>query len=176
MDYKNQSGNQPDPGQAFFTPGAGDVSPLNNNVEPENNLDLTNTSASWSAPESVEPIREALNPQEITSPGDILNTPIPDTEMKNGLGETIDVDLPPAMQALPSETPEVLPAAVFDEKLIRTEGDSIDKKALPEINKAISELEKTGNTADFYTTVRGDKDNPGMLGSNLKNSYNRELK
>ena len=181
MDYKNQSGNQPDSGQAFFTPGAGDASPLNNNVEPENNLDLTNTSASWSAPESVEPIKEALNPQEITPPGDILNTPMPDTKMKNGLGETIEADLPPAaMQASPpNPTPEVLPVAAFNEELICTKGDSIDKKALPEINNAINKLEKTGDTADFYTTVRGDKDNPkdnpGMLGVNLNNSYGRKL-
>lgn len=178
MDYKNQSGNQPDPGQAFFTPGAGDVSPLKNNVEPENNLDLTNTSTSWPASESVEPIKEALNPQEITPPGDMLNTPMPDIEMKNGLGETIDADLPPAaMQASPpNPTPKVLPVAAFDEKLIRTEGDSIDREALPEIDRAINNLGKTGNTADFYTTVRGDNDKPGMLGSNLENSYGRKLK
>ena len=172
MDYKNQSGNQPE--QPFFTPGAGNASPLNNNVEAENNLDLTNTAASWSSPESVEQAQGALSPEGITSSGDILNTPLPD-EIKNGLGETIDADLPPTMQALPQNpTPEA--SSVFNEKLIRTEGDSIDKKALPEIAKAIDVLDKTGNTADFYTTVRGDKDNPGMLGSNLKNSYNRELK
>ena len=171
MDYKNQSGNQSDPGQAFFTPGAGDVSPLDNNVEPENNLDLTNTSTSWSASESVEPIKEALTPQEITPSGDILDAPLPDTE---SLSETIDAVLPPDMQALPPDSTSA-PVPVFDEKLIHTEGDSINKRALPEINNAISKLEKTGNTADFYTTVRGDKDNPGMLGSNLKNSYNREL-
>ena len=174
MDYKNQSGNQPDPGQAFFTPGAGDVS------SPDDNLDLT--SASWPASESVEPIKEALNPQEITPPGDMLNTPMPDTEMKNGLGETIDADLPPAaMQASPpNPTPEVLPVAAFNEELICTKGDSIDKRALPEIDKAIGNLGITGDTADFYKTVRGDKDNPkdnpGMFGINLERSYGREIK
>ena len=167
MDYKNQSGNQPDPGQAFFTPGAGEVS------SPDDDLDLT--SASWPAPESVKPIKEALNHQEITPPGDILNTPIPDTEMKNGLGEAIDDVLPPAaMQNLPpSPTPEVLQTAVFNEKLIYTKGDRINQGALSEINNAIDNLGRTGDTAGFYTTVRGDENNLGMLGKNLKYSYDR---
>ena len=175
MDYKNQG--QKVQEQSFFTAGAGNASPTDNNFESENNLDLTNQLASWSAEQSIMQPGEFPITQPNTVPGDILTAPTSSVEATSGLGETIDADLPPTMQALPIEpTPVELP--VFDEKLIRTDGDHINKKALPEINHAIDKLEKTGNAADFYTSVRGDREDPqktpGMLGANMK-SFNEEI-
>ena len=172
MDYQDAKKSQE---QAFFTAGAGSTSFADNTFDSENNLDLTTKgAASWS-PESPEQRQELVANKTGTMHEDVANILTDKIDTSGKLGETIDVDLPPTMQALPADpAPSTLP--VFNEGLIRTDGDHIDKKALPEINSAIEKLNQTGNTADFYTTIRGDKDHPGMLGSNLKNSYNRELK
>ncbi|MBR3264255.1 hypothetical protein IKF94_03460 [Candidatus Saccharibacteria bacterium] len=172
MDYKNQ-GQQGSQEQAFFTAGAGSISPDKNSFGAENNLDLSNQTASWSTETTEQPQELTANQTDTTT-----NETLSDQKSNNGLGETIDADLPPTMQALSTDSAPANPP-VFNEKLILTRGDRIDKKALQETYKTIDKLEKDKNTADFYYLVRGDKnnpeDNPGLLGSNLDNSFNRKI-
>ena len=167
MDYKNQ-GQGSRQKQAFFTAGAGSTPLDKNNFGPEN---LNSTT--WSA-EAPKRFQESAEDQKGNDPSNIPNAMPPNTEATSDLGESIDAILPPNMQALPVE-PTPIDTPVFNEKLILTKGDRIYKKALPEINHLITNFNRTGNAAGFYALVRGDKDHPGMVGSNLKNSYNREL-
>ena len=174
--------------QAFFTAGVGDLPEDQNTFEAENNLNLDNTDASWA------PSRDPRNlgsraifsapeptPQEIIGP-----TEAPEEAMtlveKPEL--STDVELaPPEMIGLPEipsmnvETPVLNPVkdVPFDEKAIKTEGDHVSHATLIEINKTIDKLNHTGNAADFYAAIRGDKDNPGMVRNNLKNSFGRDV-
>jgi hypothetical protein len=73
----------------------------------------------------------------------------------------------------PDAMPNVIP--VFDPKLIRTEGDKISRATLVEVEKTEAKFYQTGDTAEFYASIRGDENNPGMVRNNLKNSFNREV-
>ena len=168
MDYKNQDGSFGDSGQAFFTAGVGNTSSSENSFEPENNLDLTNDAASWGT-NSMEHTRRAIGNQAISSMGE-ADAPFGEAGPSDEMGKVIDIDLPPTAQPEAPEPSNVVP---FDSHRIRTKGDHIDRGALVEINHVIREFNQTNNAADFYTEVRGSKDQPGMLDSNLENSYGR---
>lgn len=174
MDYKSRNRDAGNLEQDFFTAGAGNVSPLENSFEPENNLDLSNNATSW-APNSVERHHQSVGNRAVISAENIPDSPRQfQADDQTKIGEIIDIDLPPiAEPSLPE--PEATSAPIFNEKLIRTDGDRINKGALFEIDHAIKKFSQTGNAADFYAEVRGTSDKPGMLGSHLKNSYNREL-
>ncbi len=170
MDYKNQGQNVQ--GQPFFTAGAGEISPAANNFEPENNLNLTNESTSWSA-ESVGRSQESSANQISTNPEAILDAPLPSAG--NGLGETIDIDLPPTMQVLPEDTTPIIEAAL-NIKSIRVDGDHISKEALTEAYSAEAKIRKDHNAAEFNARIRGtSKDDPGLLGTIRKNSFGEEV-
>lgn len=71
------------------------------------------------------------------------------------------------LQATP-EQPEFT-SKIPDTASIKTTGDYLDKASLAVIDKAIEELDQTGNLDNFYDEVRN------MTEVNLNNSFNRKL-
>ena len=174
MDYGHKG--QSDYTQPFFTAGVGVESPFQNTTEPENNLDLTNQH-SWSEDQSFQSIgnkaitlpndipdnSEQLSNQEVLSPSVPIN-------------ETVNASLPPGM--IMNNAPEASdfsPVESYDSKIIRTKGEHLTKDTVAEIDHQITKLKQTGNVSDFYTSIRGNQNTPGMMRQNLKNSYNREV-
>lgn len=105
MDY-GQTQKQPEVPQDFFTVGAGTNSEDINNVNPEDNLDLTNDQASW------EPQFMQMPPDNITEPiRNIETPPIPDTTSMESVHNSQDT-IDSAKQGVPSldstkNTPEL---------------------------------------------------------------------
>ena len=60
----------------------------------------------------------------------------------------------------------------FNTAKIKTTGDRLEKSTIPEIDRAINELNQTGNLNNFYDEIRGEG---GMTDANLNNSFNRKL-
>lgn len=170
--------------QPFFTAGQGNDMPERNDFEPENNLDLSNKASTWgitnyqSAPQAAnsvntqEPIhvtQEAITvSQETTLQNSTENTSETIPKMPSNLPDFV-LDAPGPIDAFESKNIN------FSEHSIRTEGDHLNKAAVQEVEAAISTLDSTGNVADFYSAIRGDAKHPGMMQTNLKNSFNREV-
>lgn len=171
MDYTSKGQTVYEP-KDFFTPGVGDIPVSQNTFEAENNLDLTNNQASWNQGETYQNARNLGN-TAISTP-DTLGHKEQDY-LQPQSHETVEVTTPPNIRLSDEITEGATNVVHFDPKLIRTDGDRIEKSALAEVDNVISELNQTGNAADFYATVRGDDSHPGMVRANLKNSYNREV-
>lgn len=58
---------------------------------------------------------------------------------------------------------------------IKTTGDKLEKSTIPEVDNIINELNQTGNLNNFYDEIRGTDEKPGMMETNLENSYGRKL-
>lgn len=89
---------------------------------------------------------------------------------KERLG-VIEPTMPPTMseetQTQSSLKTDIIEASL-DKTALNTEG-RLESAGVKEIDKAISELNRTGNVADFYETARD------AMETNLNNSYNRKL-
>lgn len=171
MDYtrKGQSVYEP---KDFFTSGVGDIPANQNTFESENNLDLTNNQTSWDQGEIRQNVRSIGN-TAISTP-EVLKSGEQDY-LEYQPHEMVEVIAPPNMEPSDAIIKDAISAVHFDPKLIRTDGDRIGKTALTEVDNVIQGLNQTGDAADFYATVRGDNNHPGMVRANLKNSYNREV-
>ena len=169
MDY-NQKGQLTNEPNSFFTSGVGNIPADQNIYEKENNLDLTNNQAPWNTnvipPENIRAIgNRAISSSEGFIESRVENQP---PEEKTESVTTIDTFAPSTLN-------DTIEKISFNASLIRTDGDRINKSAISEVDDVVSKLAQTGNTADFYATVRGDEKHPGMVRANLKNSYNREV-
>ena len=169
MDYSQKGLPTTEPND-FFTSGVGDIPADQNIYEKENNLDLTSNQSIWNNSKiSGESVRNLGN-MAISSSESL-------TELRGGgqlLKEMVEPMASPAVST-PSVPNDIMEKISFDASLIRTDGDRINKSAIKEVGSVISEFTNTGNAADFYATVRGDDEHPGMVRVNLKNSYNREV-
>ena len=170
MDY-GQKG-QPSDEPQFFTAGVGDIPADQNLYGAEDNLDLTNETISWAPDRDARSLgNKAIFSTKESAPQDGVIS-------SEQLHEMVDLAPPPGFPTSNLDSSDVAPAPTaisFNPKLIRTDGDRISRTAILEVNNVISKLSQTGNAADFYASVRGDADHPGMVRSNLKNSYNREV-
>ena len=162
MDY-SQKGQPLKTDQGFFTPGVGNTPENQNIFEPEDNLNLNN----W----SLERDHRNIGSKVIGSPENLgKDRELPDIPQEKVAQEELGEI---AAELVPPEITPSVPA--FNPNLIRTEGDRINGATLSEIDHVESKLKQTGNAADFYATIRGDDNNPGMMRGNLKNSFNREV-
>lgn len=168
MDYGQKQST--DGSQAFFTAGVGNLAAEKNTYEAENNLDLTNDTTSWAPERDLRNIgnKAIFSPEEIQNPEEKTGTKNPANP-----GEMIEMVAPPGVDL--TEKIDTKNPIAFDPKLIRTDGDHINRRTISEVNHTIAEFNQTGNAADFYAAIRGDDNNPGMVRNNLKNSYNREV-
>ena len=175
MDYghNEQSGSN----QPFFTAGVGTESPSQNTIESENNLDLTNQH-SWLENQSLQNIGN----KAITSPNDIAESTgqaiSQEALHQSGpASETISVSLPPDITMNNTTDFNGLSPTTesYNPNNIRTKGEHLSSDTVAEIDHQITKLNQTGNVSDFYTSIRGSQNIPGMMRQNLKNSYNREV-
>ncbi|MBO4276662.1 hypothetical protein J5868_03110 [Candidatus Saccharibacteria bacterium] len=169
MDYsqKGQLANEP---SSFFTPGVGNIPANQNTYEEENNLDLTNDQTPWNVDKASSENIRAIGNRAISSSENIAES----RAESQPLGEMIESVVPQDMVTSPASE-NIIEKISYDASLIRTDGDRINKSAISEVSSVISEFNQTGSTANFYATVRGDDEHPGMVRANLKNSYNREV-
>lgn len=145
----------------FFVPTTDDVS-ANQGIESNGNINLSSNEVNWTPERDNRSIgnKAIISGEEVPKPDAIEILPPPEppiaevNEQKKESPETAEV-----LTEIP----------VFDEKLIRTDGDRIARSALVEIEKAEEKLNQTGNVSDFYEEVRN------MMEKNLENSYNRKL-
>ena len=163
MDYSQKGQTN---SQAFFTAGVGDTP-----VEQNNTGESLNTS-SWSPdfelPDNSREIGgRAIQLSKERAEIEAASKQLMEEELKKAA-----VLLQPQAPA-PEAMPNVIP--VFDPKMIRTEGDKISRETLVEVGKTEAKFYQTGDTAEFYASIRGDENNPGMVRNNLKNSFNREV-
>lgn len=167
MDYGQTKKSQND--QGFFTAGVGNLPEDQNTFEAENNLNLSNDMASWSPERDTRSFGNRVISSTTEAPLDAELIP------KEGPLEAPDLTPPPMMgDPVPAALEGIKPLP-FDERAIRTEGDHISSRTLAEIHRTINVLNETGNIADFYSAIRGDENNAGMVRNNLKNSYGREV-
>lgn len=181
MDYgqhgqssQNGQGGQLVASQAFFTAGQGSNNQELNNYEPENNLDLTNTTTNWGIVTPAEHDRRAIGSHAIfssdsesvakeeTKESGFTDTGQFNTSPKLGEIITMNAPLPPASST--TSTPTSTPS-----EHIYTRGDHLNDAGVAAVNEAINKLSQTGNIVDFYTEVRN------MMEGNLKNSFNRKV-
>lgn len=189
MDYGRNSQFSGDNNQPFFTAGAGNVSPNANYFESENNLDLTNQN-SWSQAQNYQGYQNQHDYRDYRGIGSRAIMPSEVIETRPAFSEQGTDPNTPAAPESPSPDPFMPPNApaldaplpsqpeaepTHHHHLIHADGDHISKTAIAEINQAIAKLSQTDNVSDFYATIRGGKDTPGMLQDYLKNSYNREV-
>ena len=181
MDYGQGSQFAGSDNQPFFTAGTGNISPSQNYFESAENLDLTNPS-SWNRPRDYREIgnRAFMSPNDLQdsteetlsqqgqSHNQAPHMDTPPTDYQN------NHEITPTMPPMASTTSEKTPTT-YDKQSIRSDGDRISSHTIVEIKQAISKLSQTDDVADFYVTIRGSKDSPGMLQDYLKNSYNREV-
>ena len=156
----------------FFTFGAGTNAENVNNVEPENNLDLTNTATEWELPMPDRDNREIGN-RAIAS-AESLNIPSePAANPQEDLSAQIEaitdnkaeqVSINPAIIQKNNDT--TIPQ--IEEPNIKTD-KFLSKEGIAAIDKAKAELDQTGDMASFYCEARD------MMEVNLENSYNRKL-
>ena len=185
MDYGQpiQQPTQPT-GPEFFTSGVGTNDEGINNVQSENNLDLSNTQANWGAiPErdrqsighqtinSVMP--EQLNPYTSNHSESINQTSVPSEIVMPS-----EKMLPPTPIGYASLEPPIIEEAKGEAKdEVQQEPSIKDIKTTERlsddgvkvVDHAVSEFNQNGNAADFYDKVRE------MMETNLENSYNRKL-
>ena len=83
------------------------------------------------------------------------------------LGQITSVEQP--------QTTTKQPTQKYNPVNIKTTGDKLEKSTIPEIDNTITELNQTGNLSNFYDEIRGSDEKPGMMETNLKNSYGRKL-
>lgn len=185
MDNGHPKGNIENP---YFTAGVG-------NISPDVNGDLGNSIDK----EDWERSLEISAPVGMPAPEQITNTEIANTE-DAGLysAENITPDSP-APKAQENQTIKTLenpyelgqitpmgapvdpsnPALAKPQKYnpvnIRTTGDYLEKSTIPEIDNIIEELSQTGDLNNFYDEIRGTDEKPGMMETNLQNSFNRKL-
>lgn len=169
MDY-GQKGQSKDTDPAFFTAGVGNIPAEQNTFEAENNLDLTNQADTWAPERNHQTIGSRAMNLSRQSESHITRE-----ELEERFRDVIDLAPPP------TPAPEVEGAAqpvttTFSVTDIRTEGDHINSAAIREVDSTLLKLSQTGNISDFYATIRGDDNHPGMVRANLKNSFNREVK
>lgn len=185
MDYGRNSQFTGNNNQPFFTAGAGSISPNANYFESENNLDLTNQ-VSWDQAQDYRNHRDyrgignrAIMPPGVTEaqPDFSEQATNPNSPLPIG-NESLGVDplMPPNISAPDMTLPgQAVAEPTHQHHLIHADSDHISKSTVEEVNQAIARLSQTDNAADFYATIRGSKDAPGMLQDYLKNSYNREV-
>ncbi|MBO7718230.1 hypothetical protein J6S37_01905 [Candidatus Saccharibacteria bacterium] len=170
MDY-GQPTNQDDRSNPFFTTGAGTNRETVNTFQSENNLDLSNNQADWSAPlerdhRSIG--NKAMGAPETSPDQENVNSEVPDL---TNMGKVISLDAS-RRDYNPKENPstaEVAEQAIsFDRKKIKT-GETLEEAGVQEVQNVINKLNQDGNVADFYDTARD------MMEANLYNSYKRKL-
>ena len=169
MDYSQKGQLTNEPG-SFFTPGVGNIPANQNTYEKENNLDLTNDQTPWNVDKASSENIRAIGNRAISSSENIT-----DSRAESQPLEEIIESVAPQDMVTPPVSENIIEKISYDASLIRTDGDRINKSAISEVSSVISEFNQTGNTANFYATVRGDDEHPGMVRANLKNSYNREV-
>ncbi|MBR5046111.1 hypothetical protein IKX73_00550 [Candidatus Saccharibacteria bacterium] len=159
MDNGQKGQNSNDNG--FFAPGT-DGTPISQGIESNNNANFSSDEVNWTPERDNRSIgnKAIFSGEEVPKSDAIEILPPPEPPVED-VGDPKQE--PSESTELPTETP------VFDEKLIRTDGDRIARSALVEIEKAEEKLNQTGNVSDFYEEARN------MMEKNLENSYNRKL-
>lgn len=167
MDY-GQPVNTPNQ-EPFFTAGAGNA-PETVNTDKSNSLtseayiaerdpknlgNVAIASSSEQAPTTTE------LPPENQSPNEMPN--------KQGLGQIINLEMPPGSEQTPEDNTEKAPT--FDRASIST-SKKLSRAGLRAIDSVTSKLSKDGDVYDFYEEIRGEN---GLVEANLENSYNRKL-
>ena len=144
---------------------------FSSNPDMDDNLNLEN----WQ-----ESLKEAVpagmpTPEELGTSEDIATTE------DAGLYSAETLNTPDASelgQITPIEQPKTVTENLpqnYNPVNIKTTGDKLEKSTIPEIDNIITELNQTGNLSNFYDEIRGTDEKPGMMETNLKNSYNRKL-
>lgn len=166
MDYgQNPQSVNPESEQAFFTAGAGVNSESANNVNPENNLDLTNQAINWNettvAKHQNLGNRAIFSPESPESPKSLEEN----EKVPTGLGEVVNLEMPPSFEPLAQAQPDLAtPKAPFERKAIRTT-EKLEPSGIREVDNIINKLSQDGDAATFYTSARD------MMEANMENSY-----
>lgn len=183
MDNGHPKGNTENP---YFTAGEGIFSP-EINPDLENSIDK----------EDWERSLEISTPAGMPAPEQIANTEIANTE---DAGLYSAEELPSAdsqkvdEQAVrtpenPYELGQITPIGHAglnqstlleglqndDSGTIRIEGDRMNKSGIEKIDNAIEKLDQDHQLSPFYDEIRGTDKEPGMVGTTLQNSFNREI-
>ena len=172
------SGSDPED-QAFFTPGVGNESPENNDIEPEINLDEENWQKSLeiSAPAGL-PTPEELaaktvsKTETIESPAENSTDSATDTDNYTPVSPTLEPAKEPVLgHVTPVEAKKTSQdvAKPYNPANIKTEGDYLDKNSLAEIEKLEDKLSQDGDLNSFYDLTRD------LTEVNLDNSFSRKL-
>ena len=169
MDYgQNQQTVNSESEQVFFTTGAGVNSESVNNVNPEDNLDLTNRTAHWGEVNAVK--HREIGNRAIFPTDEIAGDSADATDAERSpttLGEIVNLEMPPSIEPLVQN--QTMPADVqsssaFMRDSIRTT-EKLDPSGIKEVDRIISKLNQDGDVASFYTAARD------MMEANMENSY-----
>lgn len=157
----NQGQNGQDNTQPFFTPGQGNDSADINRFEAENNLDLTNPSASWQPAREKAPDQignAAINAPDLPNNNQENLSPIQtEANTENTLNNVGPNNITPAnetAQAAQNQPQEnIKPEEVATEEYhIQSVGDSLDKETMHEVQKKITEFKK-GDIENGYDKI-----------------------
>lgn len=126
-------------------------------------------------PQSSQPANAQPNqPNHPSQPNQYANlemppgVPTPENLSNSGVKIETLGNSPKNSRKTPSDADILNQALSVDLDAIKTE-DQLDPRAVETVDKAIHQLDKDGNIANFYDTARD------MMETNLKNSYNRKL-
>ncbi len=151
MDYTQTSQpSNPDNRQAFFTAGAGADFENEKSIEPENNLDLTNSA--WGEGPERDPRSVGSNvlSSNIENPADFKEY-IPKDQR---LDQIIRVEMPPGVELEAEETvPQPDSQDISLSKRDFITGDKITTGGLNLINSEENKLAQDGDIASFYDFV-----------------------
>lgn len=166
MDNGQPKGSAENP---YFTAGVGDFSPeINDDLE--NSLDEKEWQKALeiSTPVGLPPIEKPQEPEQKEAVEDFAETP-------HELGKITSIDPISFNQPIDPQEPTSEKPRKYNPTSIRTTGDHLEKSTIPEIDNVINELNQTGDLNNFYNEIRGTDDKPGMMETNLDNSFNRKL-
>lgn len=130
---------------------------MDGNLNEENwqkSLEISTPNDLPSPEELVKPVEPSPGVEPVS-----IETPNPTPNPTPELGQIVSVE-PPVTR------PE---SQVLEGAKIKTTGDRLDKASLEVIDRAVDELNQTGNLSTFYDEVRD------MTEVNLNNSFNRKL-
>ena len=165
----------------FFTAGAGTPSTNINNVEPENNLDLTNRATTWDAMPANPDTRDtrnigagALASRESLGNQPVFSQPYRQEAPRPELGQIIDLEMPPmstlnpAVNSAPAPSiTEETPLRLTKSELFIGSSDKLSPRGLSLIKEEETKFrqgaEDISSFYDSIATIREESQSQGGM-------------